>query len=60
MWKIFPTTFRDLVRAWYNNMKLGSIASFSDLCAKLVTRFSTDILAKKSSTELFGITQVED
>jgi hypothetical protein len=58
--KILPTTFRGSVRAWYNNPKSDSVISFNDLCIKLVARFSTSILARKSSTELFGITEVKD
>ena len=38
-------------------MEPSSINGFSDLCAKLVARFSTSILAKKSSRKLFGVTQ---
>jgi len=59
MCKILPTTFRGNMRTWYNNLKSGSILSFQDLYAKLVTRFSTNIHTKKSSTELFGIIQGE-
>ena len=55
--KILPTTFKGNVRRWYNNLKLGSILGFQDLCAKLVACFSTSIPTKKSSTELFGIVQ---
>ena len=60
MCKILPTTFRGSVRAWYNKLELGLVASFSDLCAKLVACLGTSIPAKKSSTELFGITQAKD
>jgi hypothetical protein len=60
MCKILPTTFRGSVRAWYNKLELSLVASFSDLYAKLVACFSTSIPAKKSSTELFGITQAKD
>jgi hypothetical protein len=59
MCKTLLTTFRGDVRTWYNNLKSRSILSFQDLCAKLVARFSTSILMKKSSTELFGIIQSE-
>jgi ribosomal protein L1 len=31
MCKILPTTFRRNVRTWYNNLKSGSIMSFSGL-----------------------------
>jgi len=58
--KILPTTFTCSVRAWYNNPKSDSVISFNDLCTKLVACFSTSILARKSSTELFGITKVKD
>jgi hypothetical protein len=60
MCKILLTTFRGSVRAWYNNLEPGSVSSFSDLYAKLVTHFNTSILAKKSSTKLFGINQAKD
>jgi len=60
MCKILPTTFRSSVRAWYNKLEPSSVASFSDLCAKLVAYLNTSIPAKKSSTELFGITQAKD
>jgi hypothetical protein len=59
--KILPTTFIGSVRTWYNNPKSDSVISFNDLCIKLVARFSTSILARKSSsTELFEITEVKD
>jgi hypothetical protein len=58
MCKILPITFRGFVHTWYNNLMLSSIEVFSDLCAKLVTRFNTSIpVKKKNSTELFGVTQ---
>jgi hypothetical protein len=41
-------------------MESGLVANFSDLCAKLVAHLRTSIPAKKSSTELFEITQTED
>ena len=47
------------MRTWYNNLKSRSILSFQDLCANLVACFSTSISMKKSSTELFGVTQGE-
>lgn len=58
--KIIPITFRGSVRTWYNNLEPSSVASFSDLCAKLVAHFNISIPTRKSSTELFGITQAED
>ena len=58
--KILLTTFRGSVRAWYNNPKSDLVISFNNLCIKLVACFSTSILARNSSTELFGITEVKD
>jgi len=58
--KIIPITFRGSVRTWYNNLELGSVASFSDLYAKLLAHFNISIPTRKSSTELFGITKAED
>jgi hypothetical protein len=60
MCKIFTSTFRGFACAWYNNLKPNSIEGFSDLSAKLVARFGINIPTKKSSTKLFGITQVEN
>jgi len=45
-------------RTWYN--KPNFIEGFSDLYAKLVASFSTDILAKKTSTKLFSVAQQEN
>jgi hypothetical protein len=56
MCKILPITFKGLTRAWYNNLKPGSIAGFIDLCAKLVTCFSISIPAKQSSMKFFRVT----
>lgn len=56
MCKILPITFRGLTRAWYNNLKPGSIAGFIDLFAKLVARFSTSIPTKQSSMKFFRVT----
>ena len=36
-------------------MKLCFITSFSDLCAKFASNFSTNILIKRNFTKLFGI-----
>lgn len=36
MCKILPTTFRESLRAWYNNLESDSIISFDDFCTKLV------------------------
>jgi len=58
MCKIFPTTFKKSARTWYN--KPNFIEGFSDLYAKLVARFSTGILAKKTSTKLFSVAQQEN
>jgi hypothetical protein len=60
MCKIFSITFRGSVRARYNNLESDSITSFSKLCTKLVVGFNTSIPARKISTELFRITQVDD
>lgn len=59
MCKIFPITFRGSVHAWYNNLEPSFIASFSKLCTKLVVGFSTSIRARKISTKIFRITQVD-
>lgn len=62
MCKILPTTFKGLVRAWYNKLKPGLVTSFNDLCVKLVAYFSTSIPAKKISTKSFNeeMLKVED
>jgi hypothetical protein len=57
MCKIFPTTFRGFTRAWYNNLELNSIEGFSDLCAKLVACFSTNIPTRKTFIKLFSWAQ---
>ena len=56
--KIFITTFKESARTWYNKPKF--IEGFSDLYTKLVACFSTDILAKKTSTKLFSVAQQEN
>jgi len=55
MCKILPTTFKGSIKAWYNNLEPGLVASFSDLYAKLVAYFS-----QMSSTELCEIIQAKD
>jgi hypothetical protein len=57
MYKILPITFWGSTHTRYNNLEPGSIKRFSNLCAKLVIRFSTNIHAKKSFIKLFGVTQ---
>jgi hypothetical protein len=47
--KLLLTTFRGSVLAWYN-LEPNSIEGFSNLYAKLMTHFSTNIHAKKNST----------
>jgi hypothetical protein len=54
--KTFLTTFRGSTWAWYNNLKPNSIMGFNDLCAKLISWFSTSILAKRSFMKLFSVT----
>lgn len=60
MCKILPTSFKGLVRVWYNNLEPASIINFNDLYTKLVARSIISIPVKKNSTKLFGITQVEN
>jgi hypothetical protein len=55
MCKIFPSTFRGSVHAWYNNLEPNSIEGLNDLYVKLVARFSTNITTKKTSIELFSV-----
>jgi len=57
MYKILPITFRGSAHSRYNNLEPDSIIRFSDLCTKLAIRFNTSIPAKKSFTNLFGVTQ---
>jgi len=57
MCKIFPTTFKKSIQVWYNNLGMGSIMGFNDLCAKFMPWFSTSIPVMRSFKELFGITQ---
>jgi hypothetical protein len=57
--KILPTTFQGFARSWYNNLEPSFIKGFGNLYAKLVACFSTSIFAKKSSMNLFGVTQQE-
>lgn len=57
--KIILTTFRGSARICYNNLDLGSIEEFSDLCSELVAHFNTTILAKRIFIELFRVTQLE-
>lgn len=56
MYKILLMTFKGSAWAWYNNLKLGSIMGFNDLCVKHVSQFSTNIHVKRSSIKLFGVT----
>lgn len=60
MCKIFPVTFKEFACAWYNNLEPNFIEGFSDLCAKLIACFSTNIpKKKKNSIELFSGAQQE-
>jgi hypothetical protein len=45
------------MRAWYNNLEPNFIEGFIDLYVKLVACFNTNMSSKKSSTELFGVTE---
>jgi hypothetical protein len=36
MCKIFLTTFKGSIRAWYNNLKPGLVASFNGLCLRII------------------------
>jgi len=47
------------VRSWYKNLELSFIKGFGNLYAKLAACFSTSIPAKKSSMNLFSVTQQE-
>lgn len=60
MCKILLTTIRELAQAWYNNIELGFILGFNNLSAKLLSWFSTNIPAKRSSAEHFGVTQSKE
>jgi hypothetical protein len=57
MCKIFPTTFKGFTHAWYNNIEPNSIEGFSDLYAKLVPCFSTNIPTRKTFIKLFSWAQ---
>ena len=59
IYKILFMIFKGLARAWYNNLKPGSIMSFNYPCAKLVSWFNTNILTKRSSIKLFDVNQSE-
>lgn len=48
--KIFPTASHRSTRAWYHSFKTSSILGLYDLCVKLISYFSTSILAKKFTT----------
>jgi len=52
--------FHGNAQLWYHNLKHNSILSHHDLCVKLMSCFSTSMLAKKSMTRLFTIIQRED
>jgi len=56
MHNIFLVTFHGSVKVWYHNIDPKSIIGLHDLCMKLITHFSTNILSKKSTTKLFAIT----
>ena len=60
MYKILHMIFKGAVEAWYNNLEPSSVASFSDLCAKIMACLSTNIPTKKSFIELFGINKAKD
>jgi hypothetical protein len=55
MCKILLTTFKGSAHAWYNNLESNSIEGFSDICAKLVAHFSTNIPANKNYIRLFSV-----
>jgi len=57
MCKILLITFKESACAWYDNLESGSIEEFRDLWPKLVAYFKISIPIKKSSINLFGVTQ---
>lgn len=58
--KIPPIIFHGYAQLWYHNLKHNSILDHHDLCVKLMSYFSTSMLAKKSMNRLFTIIQRED
>ena len=56
MCKVFPTIFYGFTMMWYHSLKPESILGLHDLYVKLISPFSSNISAKKSTTKLFVIT----
>ncbi|XP_073107312.1 uncharacterized protein [Elaeis guineensis] len=55
----FPTTLRKAARAWYSELRLGSIHSFGQLEHPFVAHFSTSRRPPRTSDGLFSIKQRE-
>lgn len=60
MCKVFPTFFYGFAMVLYHSLKLESILSLHDLYVKLISPFSSNNSAKKSTIKLFVITQGDD
>jgi hypothetical protein len=60
IYKVLLTTLCGSAHVWYHSLKHDSILHFHDLSSKLISRFSRSIPTKKSTIELFTVTQQKD
>lgn len=60
MSKVLPTMVCRFAQVWYHNLESSFFLHFQDLSSKLISLSNTRILAKKSITKFFTVTQWED
>lgn len=58
--KTFLTTFKEVARAWYIQLSLGSIYSFEEFGQRFIARFQSSKRLERGSNFLFFIQQEED
>lgn len=57
MSKVLPTMVCRFAQVWYHNLESSFFLHFQDLSSKLISLSNTRILAKKSITKFFTVTQ---
>jgi hypothetical protein len=59
MAKSFVIIAHDIMQSWYNNLHLGSIESWGNLCYKLCSNFKGITIAPNHPMDLFSCKQAK-